>query len=235
MPSRMLRLGIMVVVALGLSACQTTAHRQVDALKRTKDRPSIVLMPLDVELSELSAAGVPEPKADWTDAAKRHLHAAIAEVKNKGGIRLAEFDEGKARPELLDRLDQIQRLHAAVGQTVLVHHYIPALQLPSKQGRFDWSMGPPVTALKEATGADYALFVHVRDSYSSAGRVALIAVGALFGVGIPGGAQVGFASLVDLDTGDIVYFNRLARGYGDLRTEAAARETSLVLMEGMPR
>jgi hypothetical protein len=56
--------------------------------------------------------------------------------------------------------------------------------------------------------------------------VALMVVSAVLGViGIPGGAQVGFASMVDLKTGDIVWFNRLARSRGDLRTPEAAAET----------
>jgi hypothetical protein len=50
-------------------------------------------------------------------------------------------------------------------------------------------------------------------------------VGALLGAGIPGGSQVGFASVVDLKTGDIVWFNRLVRTTGDLRTAEAATET----------
>jgi hypothetical protein len=41
---------------------------------------------------------------------------------------------------------------------------------------------------------------------------------------------VGFASLVDLKTGDIVWFNRLVRAQGDLRTPAAAAETVKALV-----
>jgi hypothetical protein len=55
-------------------------------------------------------------------------------------------------------------------------------------------------------------------------------VGALLGVGVPGGSQVGFASVVDLKTGDIVWFNRLIRPQGDLRTPEAAAETVKALV-----
>jgi hypothetical protein len=47
---------------------------------------------------------------------------------------------------------------------------------------------------------------------------------------VPGGSQVGFASVVDLKTGDIVWFNRLIRPQGDLRTPAAAAETVKALV-----
>jgi hypothetical protein len=78
--------------------------------------------------------------------------------------------------------------------------------------------------------ADYALFLFVRDSYATAGRIAVIAIAALLGAGVPGGTQVGFASVVDLKTGDIVWFNFLLRGSGDLRTPAAAAETVKALV-----
>jgi hypothetical protein len=87
-----------------------------------------------------------------------------------------------------------------------------------------------VAAIARSHDADYALFLFVRDSYATAGRVAVIVVGALLGAGIPGGAQVGFASVVDLKTGDIVWFNRLLRPQGDLRTPDAAAETVKALV-----
>jgi hypothetical protein len=46
---------------------------------------------------------------------------------------------------------------------------------------------------------------------------------------------VGFASLVDLETGDIVWFNRLARAHGDLRTPDAAAETVKALVSDSMR
>jgi hypothetical protein len=64
---------------------------------------------------------------------------------------------------------------------------------------------------------------------------ALIAAAAVLGVGLHGGAQVGFASLVDLNTGNVVWFNQLARGSGDMRTPETARETARALLNGMPQ
>ena len=46
---------------------------------------------------------------------------------------------------------------------------------------------------------------------------------------MPGGQQVGFASLVDLNSGQVVWFNRLARETGDLRTADEAAETDKAL------
>jgi hypothetical protein len=74
----------------------------------------------------------------------------------------------------------------------------------------------------------------VRDSYASGERVAAMVVGALLGVGLSGGAQVGYASLVDLANGQIVWFNRLSRASGDLRDPERARESAEALLAGFP-
>ena len=49
-----------------------------------------------------------------------------------------------------------------------------------------------------------------------------------------GGAQVGYASLVDLNTGRVLWFNRLLRGRGDLREADKAAETVNALLEEFP-
>jgi hypothetical protein len=105
---------------------------------------------------------------------------------------------------------------------------------PTAKGSTEWSLGDSVSSLRETSGADYGLFIYLRDSYSSAGRKALIGIGALFGVAASGGSQVGFATLVDLRDGSIVWFNKLARGSGDLRNESAAQETIAKLMKDLP-
>jgi hypothetical protein len=121
-----------------------------------------------------------------------------------------------------------------VGKAIMRHLFVPVLQLPNKQGALDWTLGAGTNEMRDRLGADYALFVFVRDSYSSSGRQALQILGVLAGVAVPGGAQIGFASLVDLRTGNIVWFNRLVSTSGDLRTEAPAQKTVDALLKDIP-
>jgi len=95
-------------------------------------------------------------------------------------------------------------------------------------------LGSGVGLLRQESGADYALFVFMRDSYSSGGRKALMVGLALLGIGVSGGTQVGFASLVDLKTGNIVWFNRLISNIGDLRTPEPAHDAVKQLLHGQP-
>ena len=104
-----------------------------------------------------------------------------------------------------------------------------------KDKQLDWSLGTGVQELREKTGADYALFTYIEDSYTSAGRAALRVVGfLLLGGDIGGGAQVGVTTLVDLRTGQVVWFNFLAKQSGDLRDEKGANATAAVMLKGFP-
>jgi hypothetical protein len=231
--SVLLRVLATVFVAVLAAGCETANYKQVNELKRTKPQPNVLLMPLDVELVELSAGGVQEPKAEWTAAARAHMLTAIRSEKEAKGLRLVEFkgSEGSELPE------QLLKLNRAVGKAAVMHQVsdLPVWKLPSKQGKMDWSLGPQVQELRKLYDADYALFFYVRDSYSSPGRAATIVVAALLGVYIPGGLQLGFATLVDLETGDMVWINRLGRGTGDLRTVKPAKESVKLLLTGFPQ
>ena len=59
-------------------------------------------------------------------------------------------------------------------------------------------------------------------------------VAAAAGISVPGGSQIGFASLVDLDSGQVVWFNRLFRTVGDLRNEVDADVSVDVLLSDFP-
>ena len=184
----------------------------------------VVLMPPDIELFEISAGGVLEPRADWTAVAAMHVAQELG--RRLGAI--AFVDDGD--PDVAE----LGRLHAAVSRAVRLHHF-GGVTLPGKAGRLDWSLGSQAALLKEKTGADYALFAWVRDSYASDARKAAIMVGVLLAAVMPGGSQQAHASLVELATGRIVWFNRLARAGGDLRDAQAARESLDALLEGFPR
>lgn len=191
----------------------------------------VLLMPVDVELFSVSAGGIDEPRADWTAKAHANLMAAIQQHKQAARVAVAEL-----KPDQADEFAEQVGLHAAVAQSIALHQFGDAMwALPTKAGRMDWNFGDAMQPLREASGARYALFIWIRDSYASPERVAMmIALGALTGIVLTGGAQIGYASLVDLESGQVLWFNRLARAYGDLREAEPARESVDALFEGFP-
>lgn len=191
----------------------------------------LLLMPVDVELFSVSAGGIDEPRADWTAKAHTNLMSAIQRHKQAARVTVVALT-----PDQADDFGEQVGLHAAVAQSIALHQFgDPMWALPTKGGRLDWSFGDAMRPLREASGAGYALFIWIRDSYASPERVAMmIALGALTGIVISGGAQIGYASLVDLETGRVLWFNRLARAYGDLREPQPARESVDALLESFP-
>lgn len=228
-----LRVFLVGALAFSLAACVQNHHRLQETLARPSEREArILVLPVDVELYELSFGGAPAPRQDWTLAARDNMGSALRAYFTERSIEVSFHDDGADD----DDAAKLMRLHASIGMSIKAHQYDGPTQLPTKKGRFDWSMGPDVRRLVDKDRADYVLFVHVRDSYSGGGRVAAQVMAAvLFGVALPGGIQTGFASMVDLNTGDFVWFNRLLRDSGDLRTAAPAKETISTLLTGMPK
>jgi len=91
-------------------------------------------------------------------------------------------------------------------------------------------------SLGRRTGYDYALFVYAEDNIASTGRTALQVIGVagcIIGFCAPSGGsnQFAYASLVDLRTGEVVWFNVLATGsqlpgvtFGDVRKPEGAAQ-----------
>jgi hypothetical protein len=95
-------------------------------------------------------------------------------------------------------------------------------------------LGPDVKAIAQKHGADYALFSYYRDYQATGGRVAFAVLAAVAGVGVSRGQEFGFASLVDLQSGDIVWFNQVTAGVGELREKDGARATVEALFKNLP-
>jgi len=186
----------------------------------------IVMVDPDVELSELTMGGITEARADWTATGKTFVRDDIISTLAAKGIDVAAAD-----PPTDPREVQLVKLHGAVGASIFLN---TLLQLPTKKKNFDWTLGPGVSALRDHYKGDYALFVYIRDSYSSGGRILLQLGAAALGVGVSGGQQVGFASLVDLRTGQIVWFNRLGNATGSLKDAKGATTTVTRLLSGLP-
>ncbi|HEU4429497.1 MAG TPA: hypothetical protein VFT98_12130, partial [Myxococcota bacterium] len=217
---------MLLLLALATSGCTSTKVLKPETAGAFDPASAkVLLLPLDVELSELAAGGVVSPRADWTSAAREHLQKAIEGriAKSKASHVLA--DSALLSPESPHL--QLFKLHEAIGTSIYQYQAGgPNGQLqviPTLKFGFDWTLGESVQALRDETGANYALFVHVRDSYATAGRKAAM-VGSLVVCGVTGfcmpigtGVRSAFASLVDLNTGQVVWFNRSYSETGDLR------------------
>jgi len=228
-PWRLTRL-LLLVLVFAAAAAQAQDRKQLAPgfTARTADS-RLLILPADMELYSMSAGGVVEPRDDWTVAAQKHFAEALAAQRKTLGPRFIQMSLADA-----DDFSDIVTLHRAVADAISLHHKGGLLELATKGDRLDWSLGEAVQPLRERTGADYALFTWIRDSYASNERKAAMVALALLGAISLGGEQVGYASLVDLRTGRVVWFNQLNRMSGDLRDAAPAVETVQTLLKGFP-
>lgn len=220
------------LLVLGLSAC---AHNQTVSAKGASfswsgsaDKRIIVVQP-DVHLGELTAGGLVEPRADWTKAAQTGIAKQLTTFFAKRNTQVTMVSELTDAHEV-----QLAKLHGPVGRAVIVHALM-GIKLPNKTQAMDWTLGPGSAALRDHYGADYALFMYVNDSYTSAGRMLVMLGAAALGVGIQGGQQVAFVSLVDLRTGNIVWFNVRSDQGGDLRDDKGAKRFVDGILSELPK
>lgn len=216
-------------LAMLTTAC-VTAPKQVNFEWQSMER-RVVMMPTDIQLAELTAGGIEVPNAAWTAKAEKFLSQSVSSKLGQVNAQVVNALGGLDQPA---EQTSLIKLHEAVGGAVLAHTYGQLYALPTKKIDPKWTLGPSAQKLKARYGADYALFVFMRDSYTSGGRVAVMVVAAAFGVQMQGGVQQGFASLVDLNTGEVVWNNLLLRTSGDMRTAKGARETADSLLQGFP-
>ncbi len=135
------------LTCLLLAGCQTALLRSPD-FKRPPGPVRVLLMPPDVELSELTAGGLLEPKAEWTERAKRHVTAGLRRALESRQATVVAYQEPPDDPEQTATEAQLVKLHDVVGATIIAHAFVPELRLPTKEGKFDWSLGPGVAGLR---------------------------------------------------------------------------------------
>ena len=192
---------------------------------------SIVVYRPDVHVGTLTTGGVDEPNADWT-AAARGLIADALKANSKVAdtkIVFAEDPEGDDGAYLAE----YRALFNAVANAIEMNKLFGSL--PTKKTSFDWTLGSGVDRIGKMSGADYALFLFTHDAYGSSGRKAAQLLGAMFlGVYIPPGVHIGYAGLVDLKTGDVIWLNADPMMGGDVRTPEGATKRVNQLLKGLP-
>jgi len=222
-------------VFLTAIGCAQTAVLTRDGESFTQDAEhKVLLMPPDIELFEMTMAGILEPKADWTASAIKNVTEAIKQRLKAHRDKIVLYKEPAEESSAFKEHRQLIKLHEVVGGSILTHQYPGPWKLPTKADSFEWTLGQGTRKLQGEFGADYGLFVYMRDSYASAERVGLMIGMAALGVGIPLGQQNGFASLIDLKTGDVVWFNKMFSGSGDLRELPLAQDSVQNLLTDFP-
>jgi hypothetical protein len=244
----MRRLPYMIcLAALPLAACvQTKQFADVEFTPPQGNYKLLVMRP-DVSVGSVTTGGMVEPRADWTEQGRANLIAALKAQQASRGGNVVIMERRDSLPGIdPDTIAELERLHYAVGQSIALHRY-SGRYLPTKRGKgLDWTLGEDAVRLGQRTGMDYALFLYAEDSFASRGRIALQVLGVAGCVvgfcapNIGGGGQFAYASLVDLRSGEVVWFNVLQAGtqiaginMGDIRKPEGAAQMVDRLLDRM--
>ena len=253
-------------LSLFLASCNSPPHLQrilsLAAGEGREGRPHVLLMPPDIELDEHGLTGS-TARVDWAAEARQNVEAMVRDILGRRGNTVSTF-------LATDTQSSMAQDSAMAQQSALVRELAGSGFYPGSRrfiiGATRRSIGPSARDLRQGADDRYALFLGLRDRYSSTGRVVgQVALGVLFvaavvmlgvplvppdlGDASPRGSpalarvtgagsgcpeQTGYASLVDLDTGDIVWLNRVSEGCSDLRDPDDLQRTLELLLSGLP-
>jgi hypothetical protein len=228
---------LLTASSLALTGCVQTRQIADVEFEPPQGDYSLIVMRPDVTVGQVTTGGLVEPRADWTEQARGNLLRALAAQQADRGGRTRILETREGIPGITaETVADLERLHAAVGSSIALHKYM-GVTLPTKRRQgLDWTLGEDAVRFGKATGMDYALFLHAEDAHATSGRTALQVLGiagCLIGFCAPqgGGGQSAYASLVDLRTGEVVWFNVLQTGsqlpgvtFGDIRSPEGAAQ-----------
>jgi hypothetical protein len=235
----MRKIGIALALATSLAVSGCVQTRQFADVQFTPPRGDyrLLVMRPDVTVNALTTGGMAQPRADWTEQARANVIQALRAQQGGSGGKVLVLARRSELPGIsADQVADLERLHYVVGQSIALHKYSGAA-LPTKRGKgLEYTLGEDAVSLGRRTGYDYALFVYAEDNIASTGRTALQVLGVagcFIGFCAPSGGsnQFAYASLVDLRTGEVVWFNVLSTGsqlpgvtFGDIRKPEGAAQ-----------
>jgi hypothetical protein len=230
---------LLITVAVAGCAAGPTAkvHHSLQRDAAARPLKEVVLLPVEVDVYEMSAGGVKEEVPEWSRSAEENIRSAMLVAKDPRGrcCVTREVDTSLLSPE--ER--EIIKEHLALFNLVANNAMWATLPANSawhfKAEHFDYTLGKELSFLKTRYGIDAGLVIVGEDVVSSAGRKASAVVGAVFGVVVPLGHSVLLGGLVDFETGDLLWLNyKVASGGTDLRDPGSCLALARELMEGYP-
>ncbi len=221
---------------------------------RFADVESITLVPPLVSVFAMSSGNIEQEVQEWSDVANQHAQAAVrAHVESIGKTWVPFSGKHGPRPDFRigiesvdgagppDRAEESWLLFESAKEAILRHTYDIANVFPAQMSAFDYTLGREAAALLGGTRADAFLLMIATDHVPTADRQALIGVGTLAalytgGYGGPGATPAELiAALVESQSGDILFFNRVSMPLSDLRDPEANKALVDLVLKGMAR
>jgi len=233
----------LILACLLISACATApryrAHPQINS--KIENVKTITVIPLKVDVYQITAGGVKEKMDEWCLQAQRNVLTAIEDdLKLRPLLNIKSFPETLMSEDRKINLEQTGALFEAVNSSIIIHTYgQPVHRFPEKIQNFDYTLGPEVRRLSDQT--DALLLVRGVDNIATAGRKAVQAGGVILGalVGVNVNPNLGVTAvnlaLVDANTGEVLWFNyHASAGDHDLRNPIDTTAMVMDILKDFP-
>jgi len=167
----------------------------------------VVVLPVNVEVVEVTAGGVEEKVPDWSKEASQSVFMAVSAALSKQGLK--EIPAPQFSGATTANVDEHVALYKLVVNTATRLN----MNWRHKIKHFDYSVGPGLREVADRAGADVAIMVYGRDYASTAGRKAMAVAGNIPIVNIFTGPPpvLGHSfihiGVVDLKNGDLLWMN----------------------------
>lgn len=224
-----------------LTGCTPLTYRtnaSFDTYFKAKKKVA-VLMP-DMKIFKLTAGGVDQYQDDWSANSAFHMEQELRkELATFDSIDFVFLDPTALSDAQRQFVDRERSIFYTVAYSVVTHTYEPEMLFKHKVKAFDYTLGEELSEFNTVENVDAILFVNGRNYIWTAGRASLaflsVAVSAFTGVYIPvpAGKEWLTASLVDVNSGDVLWFNYLPLP-GDMRMEKTVRRLSKRLFRDFP-
>ena len=232
---------LLLVAALVLSGCATVpsskVHYTIKQDPNSRPLQQVVLLPVDVDVYEMTAGGVREEVPEWSSKAESNIRSALLVSKDSGGkcCVTRRVDSSSLTPDEQKTLEE----HLALFNTVTANVLWTSLPVNTawhfKTEHFDYTLGDGLSFLKTKYDVDAGLIIVGEDVVSTAGRKTTAFVGAMFGVAVPLGHSVLIGGLVDFRTGDLLWMNHeVSAGGTDLRDPDSCLKLARSLTKDYP-
>ena len=228
-----------VVTLLAGCAAGPTArvHHTIQQDPGSRPLQQVVLMPVDVDVYEMSTGGIREEVPEWSGAAEENVRGALLVSRNPQGrcCVTREVDSSALTGEERDILEEHLALFNSVAASAMWANLPTNTAWHFKAQHFDYSLGDGLAFLKTKYGIDAGLIIIGEDVVSTAGRKTTAVFGAMIGVYVPLGHSMLVGGLVDFGTGDLLWLNHtVSGGDADLRQPESALDLARELMAGYP-
>lgn len=225
------------------AGCTTTTptvklHHTIKNSEQAPQLKQIVLLPVDVDIYELSMGGVEEEVPEWSSKAEENIRSALL-FSNEGKCSKVAH-KAVSTSDLTSKEREILEEHLALFSSVAAMSIWATSDFNKpwhfKQEHFDYTIGDGLRFLKTKYNVDAGLIIIGQETVSTSGRQAAAALGAiLLGMYIPTGNAVLIGGLVDFETGNLLWMDYHAAGAGlDMRDVEMCENFVEKLVEDYP-